>query len=185
VHFCCISKGRYVGLALESDANTARVATEHANPHFPPPHTAIQQQLGIKVGAHLQDGGSKSVYACVLVGGANNGNSVVLAIEATAQAAEPEAVRRLVSRPFHPNIMCGVAHLHAVGMPQTRYTVSERLQVELFDNVISQSYLLQDGTLQEARVRAHFAECVAALRHMHRVGVAHRDITLETIMFSA
>jgi serine/threonine protein kinase len=81
--------------------------------------------------------------------------------------------------------MRGVAHLHVVGLPQTRYTVSERLQVELFDNVISQSYLLQDGTLQEARVRAHFAECVAALRHMHRVGVAHRDITLETIMFSA
>ena len=152
-------------------------------PHFLPPDAATQQALGINVGAHLQDGGSKSVYACV--GGANNGNGVVVAIEATNQAAEPEAVRRLVSRPLHPNLMRGIAHLHAAGPPGIRYTVSERLQVELFDNVINGSYFLQDGTVQVDRVRAHFAECVAALRHMHRMGVAHRDIKLENIMFSA
>ena len=154
-------------------------------PHFPPPDAATQQALGINVGAHLQDGGSKSVYACVLVGGANNGGGVVVAIEATTQAAEPAAVRRLVSRPVHPNLMLGIAHLHAAGPPGIRYTVLERLQVELFDNVINGSYFLQDGTVQVDRVRAHFAECVVALRHMHRVGVAHRDIKLENIMFSA
>ena len=61
-------------------------------PHFPLPNAATQQQLGINVTTHLQDGGSKSVYVCVLVGGANNGLGAVVAIEVTIQAAEPEAV---------------------------------------------------------------------------------------------
>ena len=91
---------------------------------FPPPNAAIQQQLGINVTVHLQDGASKSVYACrQSVGGGN----AVVAIESATQAAEPEAVRRLVSRPLHPNIVRGIAHLHAAGPPQRRYTVSERL----------------------------------------------------------
>ena len=93
---------------------------------FPPPDAATQQQLGINVTGHLQDGGSRSVYGCVqLVGGGN----AVVAIESTTQAAEPEAVRRLVSRPLHPNVVRGIAHLHAAGPPQRRYTVLERLQV--------------------------------------------------------
>ena len=93
---------------------------------FPPPDAATQQQLGINVTGHLQDGASKSVYACVQwVGGGN----AVVAVESTTQAAEPEAVRRLVSRPLHPNIVRGIAYLHAAGPPQRRYTVSERLQV--------------------------------------------------------
>ena len=104
---------------------------------FPPPNAAIQQQLGINVTGHLQDGGSKSVYTCVqLVGGGN----AVVAIESTTQAAEPEAVRRLVSRPLHPNIVRGIAHLHAAGF---RYTVSERLQEELFDNVTTAGPILE------------------------------------------
>ena len=143
-------------------------------PLFPPPNAAIQQQLGINVTGHLQDGAFKSVYACVQsVGGASN---AVVAIESTTQAAEPEVVRRLVSRPLHPNIVRGIAHLHAAGL---RYTFSERLQVELFDNVVT------GGPIAEGPARGIFAQCVAALRHMHRMGVAHRDIKLENMMFSA
>ena len=160
----------------DADASTARCPCMMV-PHFLPPDAATQQALGINVGAHLQDGGSKSVYACV--GGANNGVGVVVAIEATNQAAEPEAVRRLVSRPLHPNVMRGITHVHAAGPPGISYTVSERLQVELFDNVIN------GGVILEGPARAHFAECLAALRHMHRVGVAHCDIKLENIMLSA
>ena len=148
-------------------------------PRFLPPNAATQQQLGINVTIHLQDGGFKSVYACDLVGGANDGLGAVVAVEARNQAAEPEAVRRLVSRPPHPNIVRGITHAHAAGPPGISYTVSERLQVELFDNVITA------GAILEGPARAHFAECVAALRHMHRMGVAHRDIKLENIMFSA
>ena len=104
---------------------------------FPPPNAAIQQQLGINVTVHLQDGASKSVYACrQSVGGGN----AVVAIESATQAAEPEAVRRLVSRPLHPNIVRGIAHLHAAGF---RYTVSERLQEELFDNVTTAGPILE------------------------------------------
>ena len=147
-------------------------------PRFPPPNAATQQQLGINVTAHLQDGGSKSVYACVLVGGANNGLGAVVAIEATIQAAEPEAVRRLVSRPLHPNVIRGITHVHAAGPPGILYTVSEQLQVELFDNVIN------GGVILEGPARAQFAECVTALRHMHRMGVAHRDIKLENILLA-
>ena len=142
-------------------------------PLFPPPNAAIQQHLGINVTGHLQDGGFKSVYTCVQsVGGGN----AVVAIESTTQAAEPEAVRRLVSLPLHPNIVRGIAHHHAAGL---RYTVSERLQVELFDNVVT------GGPIAEGPARGIFAQCVAALRHMHRMGVAHRDIKLENMMFSA
>ena len=164
--------------ATTSPAERRRRTTMMA-PHFPPPNAATQQQLGINVTAHLQDGGSKSVYACVLVGGANNGLGAVVAIEATIQAAEPEAVRRLVSRPLHPNVIRGITHVHAAGPPGILYTVSEQLQVELFDNVIN------GGVILEGPARAQFAECVTALRHMHRMGVAHRDIKLENIMLSA
>ena len=142
-------------------------ASSRGDMPFPPPNAAIQQQLGINVTGHLQDGAFKSVYTCVqLVGGGN----AVVAIESTTQAAEPEAVRGLVSRPLHPNIVRGIAHLHAAGF---RYTVSERLQEELFDNVTTA------GPILEVPARGIFAECVAALRHMHRMGVAHRDIKLE------
>lgn len=51
--------------------------------------------------------------------------------------------------------------------------------MELLDNVITAAPTL------EGQARGIFAECVAALRHMHRMGVAHRDIKLENIMFSA
>ena len=160
--------------ALARRDTAPRPSSRGDMPLFPPPNAAIQQQLGINVTEHLQDGASKSVYACAQsVGGASN---AVVAIESMTQAAEPEAVRRLVSRPLHPNIVRGIAHLHAAGL---RYTVSERLQVELFDNVVT------GGPITEGPARGIFAQCVAALRHMHRVGVAHRDIKLENMMFSA
>ena len=51
--------------------------------------------------------------------------------------------------------------------------------MELFEDVITAA------PIPEEQARGIFAECVAALRHMHRMGVAHRDIKLENIMFSA
>ena len=52
------------------------------------------------------------------------------------------------------------------------------LQVELFEDVITAAPILEE------QARGIFAECVAALRHMHRMGVAHNDIKLENFMFS-
>jgi serine/threonine protein kinase len=141
-------------------------------PQFPPPDAQTQEVLGIQaVGAHLEDGGFKSVYACTLA----NGSAAIVSVEAAlgnGQAAEAAALDRLSSRPPHPHIVRFIARHVAAPLS---YAVYERLQTELFDKVIN-------GRLGEAVARAYFAQVVSGLRHMHRLGVSHRDIKLENIM---
>ena len=93
------------------------------------------------------------------------------------QAAEAAVLNRLASQPPHPHIVW-VRCRHDVG--DLTYAVSARLHVDLFDEVIG----VLPGVLPEATARAHFTQILSGLRHMHRLGVAHRDIKLENIMIS-
>ena len=147
-----------------------------AIPRFPPPDQATQNILGIQGPAtHLNDGGFKSVYACTLV---SDGTAAVVSVSrGPEQAAEAAVLSRLASQPPHPHIVW-VRCRHDVG--DLTYAVSARLHVDLFDEVIG----VLPGVLPEATARAHFTQILSGLRHMHRLGVAHRDIKLENIMIS-
>lgn len=144
-------------------------------PLFPPPDVATQEALHINVVGHLMDGGFKSVYECTVVGGENDGTPAVVAIEDDGNVAEGLALERLSSRPDHPHIVRVFARRQVGGRI---FTVFERLAVELFDRVI------EGGAMTEATAMGVFVQCVCALRHMHRMGVAHLDIKLENIMLS-
>lgn len=143
-------------------------------PLFPPPDEFTQAGLRITVIRHLMDGGFKSVYECVMVGD-DSGTPAVVTVEDDSNQRERLALEQLASRPYHPNIVRVIAR-HEVG--GRIFTVFERLHVELFDRVID------GGAMAEPTARGFFVQCVLALRHMHRCGVAHRDIKLENIMLS-
>ena len=52
--------------------------------------------------------------------------------------------------------------------------------VHLFDEIIN----VLPNVLPDWRTSRHFAQILSGLRHMHRLGVVHRDIKLDNIMIS-
>jgi serine/threonine protein kinase len=151
---------------------------------FQPPDAATQATLGIEGPlTHLGDGGFKSVYACTF----NGTDAVVSAssrglpgsLDLRAQAAEAAVQARLASQPPpHPHV--NTALRGPVIVAGRSYTVLPRLQVTLFDEAIGD----HPGTYPEATARTHFAQILSGLRHLHQLGVAHRDIKLENIMLT-
>ena len=137
----------------------------------PEPDEETQEALGIQGPiTHLGDGGYKSVYSCTF-----NGTDAVVSIEALgrAQAAEAAIQARLASQPRHPHV--NTALRGPVNAAGRSYTVLPRLQAEIFDAVVEAGY---------ASEHTHFTQILSGLRHMHRLGVAHRDIKLDNIMLS-
>ena len=138
----------------------------------PEPDEETQEALGIQGPiTHLGDGGYKSVYSCTF-----NGTDAVVSIEALgrAQAAEAAIQARLASQPRHPHV--NTALRGPVNAAGRSYTVLPRLQAEIFDAVVEAGY---------ASEHTHFTQILSGLRHMHRLGVAHRDIKLENIMLNS
>ena len=153
---------------------------------YPPPTAAEQAALGVVVGAHMIDGGFKSVYAATCT---VNNAPVVVTVEPPATAAVEWAVlRRLSSAPPHPNIIQLIATMQGgvtgviVPDPQGGLACSVLTVAgvqEVFDVVITGGRVHEDPALQI------FGQAVAGLRHMHRFGVAHRDVKLENMMLDA
>ena len=138
----------------------------------PEPDEETQEALGIQGPfTHKGDGGYKSVYSCTF-----NGTDAVVSIEALgrAQAAEAAIQARLASQPRHPHV--NTALRGPVSADGRSYTVLPRLEGELIDAVTVAGY---------ASEHAHFTQILSGLRHMHRLGVAHRDIKLENIMLNS
>ena len=137
----------------------------------PEPDAAARAALGIQGPfTHLGDGAYKSVYACRF-----NGTDAVVSVEALgrAQAAEAAVQARLASQP-HPHV--STALREPVIVAGRSYTVLPRLEGELIDAVTVAGY---------ASEHTHFTQILSGLRHMHRLGVAHRDIKLENIMLNS
>ena len=143
-----------------------------ANAHrYPPPDAATQATLGIQgTLTHLGDGGFKSVYACTF-----NGSDAVVSVDGLnrGQAKEAAVQARLASRPTHPHV--NTALRGPVIVAGRSYTVLPRLEGELIDAVTVAGY---------ASEHTHFTQILSGLRHMRRLGVAHRDIKLDNIMLS-
>ena len=136
----------------------------------PEPDAAARAALGIQGPfTHLGDGAYKSVYACRF-----NGTDAVVSVEALgrAQAAEAAVQARLASQP-HPHV--STALREPVIVAGRSYTVLPRLEGELIDAVTVAGY---------ASEHTHFTQILSGLRHMRRLGVAHRDIKLDNIMLS-
>ena len=115
------------------------------------------------------------MYACSF-----NGTDAVVSVDGLdrGQAKEAAVQARLASQPPHPHV--NTALRGPVIVADRSYTVLPRLQVTLFDAAIGD----HPGTYPEATARTHFAQILSGLRHLHRLGVAHRDIKLENIMLS-
>ena len=115
------------------------------------------------------------MYACTFIGPPAHAAVVSVQAAGPAQADEDAALARLASDPPHAHVTAARSQHVAGGRS---YTVSERLQRELFDE------LIDIGVMPEALACARFAQILSGLRHMHRLGVPHRDIKLENIMFT-
>ena len=142
---------------------------------FPRPDPATQGILGIRdVTARLVNGAYKSVYACTLV---IDGTEAVVSVE-VPPLEEAAVLDRLASQPPNPHVVSVLARYDAADADLS-YLVSARLENDLFDQLITAG-----GPFPQATARNYFAQILGGLRHMHRLGVAHRDIKLENVMFN-
>ena len=76
----------------------------------------------------------------------------------------------------HPNIM---SQLECCCDRENVYSIMEFSDGgELYD------YVDQEGPVSEERARELFNQILSGLQHLHDAGIAHRDLTLENIMYS-
>ena len=76
----------------------------------------------------------------------------------------------------HPNIM---SQLECCSDRDNVYSIMEFSDGgELYD------YIDQEGPVSEDRARELFNQILSGLQHLHEAGIAHRDLTLENIMYS-
>jgi serine/threonine protein kinase len=145
----------------------------------PPPSQQEQQTLGIQLQDQepINTGGYKQVWNATLL---HNGLPCICTGERTSPSADTElaSLQRLASLPPHPNVVALLNRLDANGC---RYLVQTVAGVEeVFDQIMNAG-----GGIGEPRALAIFSHMVCGLRHMHRCGVAHRDIKLENAMVAA
>ena len=145
-----------------------------ALPPFPQPDTATQNLLGIQGDiTHIQTSGFESAYACTF----NDTAAVLYVYNLGQQSPGLALLHRLASQPPHPHVISVLSRHDAADFS---YLVSARLQVHLFDEIIN----VLPNVLPDWRTSRHFAQILSGLRHMHRLGVVHRDIKLDNIMIS-
>ena len=114
------------------------------------------------------------MYACTLV---IDGTDAVVSVE-VPPLEEAAVLDRLASQPPNPHVVSVLARYDAADADLS-YLVSARLENDLFDQLITAG-----GPFPQATARNYFAQILGGLRHMHRLGVAHRDIKLENVMFN-
>ena len=115
------------------------------------------------------------MYACTLV---IDDTAAVVSVEPVAPPGEAAVLDRLASQPQPPHVVSVLAR-HDAADADFSYLVSARLENDLFDQLITAG-----GPFPQATARNYFAQILSGLRHMHRLGVAHRDIKLDNIMIS-
>jgi len=89
---------------------------------------------------------------------------------------ELAALRFINSSAETENIIRQIAILHD---EQNVYSV-----MEFFEGGELYGVVDRDGPVNEGRARSYFSQVVAGLRSMHRLGVCHRDISLENILIN-
>lgn len=76
----------------------------------------------------------------------------------------------------HPNIM---SQVECCSDKDNVYSIMDFSDGgELYD------YVDQEGPISEARARELFNQILSGLQHLHDAGIAHRDLTLENVMYS-
>jgi len=134
----------------------------------------------------LKTGGFKSVFAARLE---KTGEAVVVTVESTLQLSkdafethrvEQAVLDRIATEPPHPNFV-GV-RTKPLERSGRLYMVLERCEQELFDVLIEAG--APKAGVGESVALDYFVQAVAGLRHMHNLGVAHRDIKLENMLLT-
>ena len=152
-----------------------------ALPPFPQPDTATQNLLGIQGDiTHIQTSGFESAYACTF----NDTAAVLYVYNLGQQSPGLALLHRLASQPPHPHVISVLARHDGA---QLSYAVAAQGYFLDEVNLVDELAIVHPGGFPhfpEATARAHFAQILSGLRHMHRLGVAHRDIKLENIMIT-
>ena len=121
-------------------------------------------------------GGREGAYGTIIYG-TRDGQEVTVKIQrATIGEHEASVLAYLHAAGPHP---CIVGYIDHKVIGDTSYLLMERCQRELLDDV------MDNGRIDEAVARKHMVQLVAAVKWMHDLGVAHRDIKLENIMIRA
>jgi len=157
---------------------------------LPPPPVGVLERLGITLVAPsprpLKTGGFKSVYAARHD---ETNEEVVVTVEATqhfkddheTHRIEQAVMQRLATSPTaHPNFVA----LKAPPLEQDGrlFLVLERCEQEVFDVLIDAG--APKTGVGEAAARDLFVQAIAGLHHMHRLGIAHRDVKLENMLLT-
>ena len=139
---------------------------------LPPVSSAVQQQLGVVLDATAQSGGFGSVYT----GRKTDGTRVAVKVQpasSASAAAEEARLHRLAAAP-HDNLVALLQPpLVADGYHHLVITLCDRDLVDL---------LADFGAVPELRARDLIGQAAAGVRHLHMLGIAHRDLKLENMM---
>jgi len=77
----------------------------------------------------------------------------------------------------HPNV---IAVIEQVELDKSMFIFMELASAgELFGRVI------QSGSLREEEARPYFTQLIGAVKYMHTMGIAHRDLKLENVLLSS
>ena len=139
---------------------------------LPQPSAAVQTQLGVVLDATAQSGGVGSVYT----GRKTDGTRVAVKVQpasSASAAAEEARLHRLAAAP-HDNLVALLQPpLVADGYHHLVITLCDRDLVDL---------LADFGAVPELRARDLIGQAAAGVRHLHMLGIAHRDLKLENLM---
>ena len=139
---------------------------------LPPVSSPIQEQLGVVLDATAQSGGFGSVYT----GRKTDGTRVAVKVQpasSASAAAEEARLHRLAVAP-HDNLVALLQPpLVADGYHHLVITLCDRDLVDL---------LADFGAVPELRARDLIGQAAAGVRHLHMLGIAHRDLKLENMM---